>query len=237
VAAEAGTTPRYFEEEDDAADMTYTFDEQDLATEATGYGAAEYTTDDDLLDELDELPDFGPPPPVMDPALAPARQDGRTAAADTTPVADDAAATATAAVEASNRATRIITGLRGMHGGGAPTTQQRTAYRNIVVAELGEPKVKSLVAGVWRTTPEKLGPEQLDALISWGKRETFAEDVDMVLVGLRAEREKTRQTANGGATVVPPAPAPAPAPAAETKSTKSTAAPRRGSRTTPPGDA
>ncbi|HEU5441691.1 MAG TPA: hypothetical protein VFU88_20580 [Ktedonobacterales bacterium] len=236
AAPEPDGTPRYFEEEDDAADITYTFDEQDLAADAgAGYGAAEYPAEDDLLDELDELPDFGPPPP------APSRVRGRAPVRETAAKPQAAAsepdheATAETPVAEPSRASRIIGGLRGMRAGGAPTTQQRTAYKNIVVAELGEPKVKSLIAGVWRTSPEKLGPEQLDALISWGKRDTFAEDVELVLAALRAEREQPRETQNGASAEAPEEESRPAAKNAAKPAAGSTA--RRAPRATPTGGA
>jgi hypothetical protein len=235
-APEPDSTPRYFEEEDDAADITYTFDEQDLAADAgAGYGTAEYPAEDDLLDELDELPDFGPPPP------SPSRARGRAPASETAAKPQAAAsetrqeAAAETPVAEPSRASRIIGGLRGMRAGGAPTTQQRTAYKNIVVAELGEPKVKSLIAGVWRTSPEKLGPEQLDALISWGKRDTFAEDVELVLAALRAEREQPRETQNGASAEAPEEEARPAAKNAAKPPAGSTA--RRAPRATPTGGA
>lgn len=235
---EPDDTPRYFEEEDDAADITYTFDEQDLTADAgAGYGAVEYPAEDDVLDELDELPDFGPPPPVTTRPSGRASAGKDKAAEPPAPAHEpEKEAAAEMPVEEPSRASRIIGGLRGMRAGGAPTTQQRTAYKNIVIAELGEPKVKSLIAGVWRTTPEKLGPEQLDALISWGKRDTFAEDVELVLAALRAEREQPRETQNGASAATPEAEN-RPAARSAAAKTASTAASRRASRATPTGGA
>jgi hypothetical protein len=65
---------------------------------------------------------------------------------------------------------------------------QKSAYRNIIQNELGEQDARALVQGLWRAPAERLGAEQLDALLSWGKRETFGEEAQLVLAELRAER-------------------------------------------------
>jgi hypothetical protein len=57
------------------------------------------------------------------------------------------------------------------------------------------------VAALYRVSPERLGPEQLDALVSWGKRDSFADEVELVLAELRAERARAaRQTSATSAT-------------------------------------
>jgi hypothetical protein len=101
-----------------------------------------------------------------------------------------------------------VTQLRTIRGGGAPTTHQRTAYRNIVVNELGEPEAVALVRGIWRVNPERLGPEQLDALISWGKQDTFAEEAAAVLTTLRAERQQATASEDASASGSTPHPTP-----------------------------
>lgn len=174
------TPPRYFEEEDDAADII--FAEEDDEAEAAEYGAGPLGEDDAEYEELDEVPDFGSPPAEPEQSAAPAPS----APAGTT-------GTASAAKEVApetSRAARILTHMRGMRGGGVASAHQRTAFKNIVVAELGEPKAKALTAAIWRIAPEKLGPEQLDALNNWGKRDTFAEDTELVLAAVKAEREQ-----------------------------------------------
>src|SRR5262249_56818828 len=85
-----------------------------------------------------------------------------------------------------SRGVELLGTLRAAKAGGVPASQQRTAYRNIVVRELGEEKARTLVQGLYKAPPERLGPEQLDALVSWGKQETFAEEVELVLAALRA---------------------------------------------------
>jgi hypothetical protein len=86
------------------------------------------------------------------------------------------------------RGEELLAEMRSARGGGAPSRQQQMAYRNIVVHELGEEKATALVRGIWKTTTDKLQTEQLDALLSWGKKDTFAEEVALVGNALRAER-------------------------------------------------
>jgi hypothetical protein len=85
------------------------------------------------------------------------------------------------------------------------SSQQRTAYRNIIGNELGETRAAGLVRGIWNVTPERLGAEQADELLSWGKRDTFADEATQVLAELRAERERSAEhtTGNGTSTGAP----------------------------------
>ena len=85
---------------------------------------------------------------------------------------------------------QIIGHLRQAAGGGTPTSQQRVAYRNIILRELGDQSARVLVQGLWRVGADKLGAEQLDALLSWGKQETFGEEANLVLRALQAERDQ-----------------------------------------------
>ena len=113
----------------------------------------------------------------------------------------------------------LIAGLRAAHPGGQPTEQQRRAYRNIVIDQLGETKAASVARAVWNLTADKLGPEQFDALIRWGKEDAFAEEVEDVLALLRAEwlAQQAAQSGAGQAPSTPSTPstpsAPAPQPA------------------------
>ena len=223
-AAAPSTPPRYFEEEDDAADIIFT--EEDDEAEAAEYRGGPGSEDDAEYEDLDEVPDFGSPPAEPEP---PASTPSAPAAA--TGAANASSASKEAAPETS-RATRILTHMRGVRGGGAASTHQRTAFKNIVAAELGEPKVKALIAGIWRITPEKLGPEQLDALNNWGKRDTFAEDTELVLAAVKAERERER----GGKAESTVEPSSAPESGSE-RSASTRAASRRASRAAPTGGA
>jgi hypothetical protein len=82
------------------------------------------------------------------------------------------------------------------------------AYRNIVVRELGDGDARALVQGIWHVTPDRLGGEQLDALVSWGKRDTFAEEAALVLAVLQEERERNENAADAAATPTDAAPTP-----------------------------
>jgi hypothetical protein len=90
--------------------------------------------------------------------------------------------------EARGRALYIVGQMRKASGGGAATSMQKSAYRNIIQNELGEQNARALVLGLWKAPVEKLGAEQLDALLSWGKQETFGEEAQLVLAALRSER-------------------------------------------------
>jgi hypothetical protein len=115
--------------------------------------------------------------------------------------------------EANARAQELIKQMRSSSAGGTSSAQQRTAYRNIILTEIGEASARALIQGLWRITPERLGPDQYDELISWGKQDTFADEVPRVLAALDAERQAAREQAsgeadaNGGATrSAPPTP-------------------------------
>lgn len=228
--------PRYFEEEDDDPELAFGLPDEDGVREELGDYAALDGEPGDLEDELGEfdddeledVPDFAASPP-------PARRaaSARAAAPAAPPITQPVAQPATAAGsitggEARSRAMQIVGQLRGARAGGTPSAQQRTAYRNVVTNELGEARARALAQGVYRVAPDRLGSEQYDALISWGKRDTFAEEVDTVLAALRAERASSAAAPNGVASTSTPAPA---APAQPPRSVNSTgAAPRSGAR-------
>lgn len=231
AAPAAANAPRYFEEEDDDYDVTFTMDGDDALAEEFGpYEAAgvsngasleaSYDLEDpgDLSEfDLDDVPDFGPPPsaahashPAPHPAPAPARRNAPAKAAPTLPPPPVAPPAGEPEPElAASPVSQRITQLRTVRGGGAPTTHQRSAYRNIVVNELGD-EATALVRGIWRINPERLGPEQLDALISWGKADTFAEEAADVIAALRAERQQAAATPEDASAASSPAPRPAP---------------------------
>jgi hypothetical protein len=218
--APAPEPPRYFDEEDDEEEFTYTIDAEDLEAELAGDGAyglndgmpapigragEDYGELDDL--DLDDVPDFGPP--AAAPAASPSR---RAAGRPSAPAPAAPAAQAEAAAPASFAA-ELITRLRATHPGGGLSSQQRKAYQNIVVAELGETRAAGLIKGIWGLTPDRLGAEQVDELLSWGKRDTFADEATQVLAELRAERERAN-----GAAATPPATSPGPRAATRTRS-------------------
>jgi hypothetical protein len=159
--------PDRFDEEDDEALIFVEEGEDDEPLPAPSRSTAgnKRATADILDDDLDDVPDFGPPPGA------------RSRAAEAAP-----------AEPPPSQAARIINKLRAAHPGGIATADRQSAFANIIVAELGEPNAAALVRGLWKLSPEKLGPEQLDALIRWGKGDTFSEEAEEVLATLRAEQ-------------------------------------------------
>lgn len=225
--------PRYFEEEDemDGREFTFTVDDSgdiyDEFGQAVGEEAASYSADnvngasdefgalDDLDDfDLDDVPDFGPPPtpartapaaPLASPAPAAARR-GTARAGSAPSAAEPEEVAAAPATEGRSLGLQRVGYFRGVRGGGAATGQQRMAYRNIIVRELGDGDARALVQGIWRVTPDRLGGEQLDALVSWGKRDTFSEEAALVLAVLQEERERNDNAATAAETPAEAAP-------------------------------
>jgi hypothetical protein len=155
-----------FEEEDDEALIFMEEGAEDgPPTPPHSAGQASSFTNDTLDDDLDDVPDFSRAPSPRSRAAEPA------AAAPPLP-----------------RAERIIAGLRALHPGGVITADRQSAFTNVVVNQLGEPKVTALARGLWKLAPEKVGSDQLEALIHWGKSETFSEEVEDVLTALRVEQ-------------------------------------------------
>jgi hypothetical protein len=170
--------PRYFEEEDEAEfDVTLTFDEDSEDSEDDIEG--EDGVDNEEPDDLEDVPDFDAEPVTS-------------TSTKITPIAGE-----------RSRAMQIIGQLRQAAGGGTPTSQQRVAYRNIILRELGDQSARALVQGLWRVGADKLGAEQVDALLSWGKRDSFGEEAELVLKSLRAEREQ-KSPDGGDAEARPP---------------------------------
>jgi hypothetical protein len=177
------------DEEDDAPDFELSYpDPDDLPSDD------DYSGEDDFapLEAVPEAtparraPTAAPAAPLSDvpdlddllgapqPATSPADTAG---VAPATPAADPATA----------RAREVIATLRAAHPGGQAVAQQRMAYRNIVLGQLGEAKTASVVRAVWGITPDRLGPEQFDAFTRWGKEDAFVEEAEDALNLLRAE--------------------------------------------------
>jgi hypothetical protein len=158
--------PDRFEEEDDEAliFMEEGADDEPPASPRSA-GGPNSVTSDALDEDLDDVPDF---------SLAPSP---RSRAAEPAP-----------AEPPISQAERIIAGLRALHPGGVITSDRQSAFTNVVVNQLGEPKVTALARGLWKLAPEKVGSDQLEALIRWGKTESFSEEVEEVLAALRAEQ-------------------------------------------------
>lgn len=201
-----------FDEEDEA-------DEADEADDSLDFELS-YPDPDDLPGDEDfgDMGDEAFTPREAPPTTLPAASHAPTGPLnDDVPDLDDLLAPSTAPTpapapdSAPDRAHAVIVSLRTAHPGGQPTAQQRMAYRNIVVDQLGEAKANSVARAVWSLTPDKLGPEQYDALIRWGKQDTFAEEVEEALTLLRAEwaaQQAAQQAA--GQTAQPAKPATSP---------------------------
>jgi hypothetical protein len=110
--------------------------------------------------------------------------------------------------------------LRALNSLGTTSDHQRAAFKNVVVSELSERGVDALTGAIWNTAPDEIGPEQYDALISWGKRDHFKDEAREVLKIARVTP------------LPPPAPAETPSPAQERASepTPSTRSGRGGTR-------
>lgn len=191
-----------FDEEDDGLNFELSYPDPD-----------DLPSDDDFTSEDDFAPlEAAPPAYPAHPAHPAPSGAAPSATLSDVPDLDDLLGGATTPAEdpATVRAREIIASLRAAHPGGQPTEQQRRAYRNIVVEELGEAKATSIARAIWSVTPDKLGPEQFDALNRWGKEETFADEVEHVLALLRAEwlaQQATQQATQQAAQ--PPATQPA----------------------------
>ncbi|PWT71863.1 MAG: hypothetical protein C5B60_10350 [Chloroflexi bacterium] len=184
--------PRYFEEEDDGEfDVTFHLDE-----------------DSDEL-ELEDVPDFEVVTPPLR-AVPASKRPASAKRAASAPIESPLEESATSGQKSSTL--ELIGQLRATAKGSNPTSQQRIAYRNIIQEELGEQPAKALVVGLWRVPAERLGAEQMDALLSWGKRDTFGEEAAEVLAALRAERSRSgTPSASGdpdaaGSAASPPSP-------------------------------
>ncbi len=170
---------------------------------------------DDLagFDDEDDVPDFSagashsraattrqsPPAPrgaaSTRAAATPASPAPRPTATDTGNGATGEASGAGAITQL--RAVELIRRMRGSPTGGNTSEHQWKAYRNIVLGELTDSEARMLVQGLWRGPPEKLGADQLDELISWSKRDDFADDARLVLAELASERKAERERAMG----------------------------------------
>ena len=175
--------PHYFEEEDSEFDVTFSLDGDLLADDmstAAGQIVASAPYERDGFD-LEDVPDFDAAPV---PGAHPPREGQMPAGSSANDMVEAPGGTRVP------RAVQIINQLRATARGGAPTGQQRNAYRNIILDELGELAAKTLVTSLWRVPAERLGSEQLDALLSWGKQDTFGDEAPLVLEALRAESER-----------------------------------------------
>jgi hypothetical protein len=88
------------------------------------------------------------------------------------------------------RARELVAGFRAVAAGGAAIRSQHTAFANVVADQLTAETAATLVRGLWGQPPERLGADQLDAVIRWGKQDEFAEEAPVVLALLRAEQRQ-----------------------------------------------
>jgi hypothetical protein len=175
------------------------FEEEDGEEALAGEPEMELSYPDpaSLPDEEEEESEAAPPAPA--PTLDALRRDARLTPAAKLPAPQRRASPppAPAAEEITPpeaepeetpaaRAARTLAELRALHGGGTASAHQRAALANIVTAELTVKGVEALVKDVWTITPDELGPEQLDALISWGKRDHFKDEARDVIRAARA---------------------------------------------------
>jgi hypothetical protein len=201
------------------------FDEEDDGPEFE----VSYPDPDDLPgdDEFDGEGDFAPHEVAAAPSAAtPAASAPLSDVPDLEELLNGATA-APAEDALTTRARAAIAALRVAHPGGEPTPHQRNAYKNIVIGQLGEAKATSVIRGVWDLTPDRLGPEHLDAFIRWGKEDDFAEEVDTALTILRAEYAARAAQEKAGAETSPsskPASPEAPRRAAQSGATAPTTA-------------
>lgn len=106
----------------------------------------------------------------------------------------------------AQRAERMLAELRAAHDAGAASKHQRDAFANIVVSELTEKGAAALTTAIWNIPPGKLGPEQLDVLISWGKRDDFKQEARAVLLAAKRVGAPPAASAESPETSAPPTP-------------------------------
>ena len=192
TAPDAPTQGGAFFDEEDGFDVTFTPPDDEAEEDAVDLegGTADHADafgQEEEMDELDleDVPDFATPSP------APVRREAA-------PPAPGSRAEGNArAVRQRAHAREVLAKLRAAPTGGAPSRMQLNAYANIVVDQLDAPTAEALVLGVWGAAPQRLGTDQLNALIQWGKEDGFAEEAPAGLALVRAERAE-RTTSAGG---------------------------------------
>jgi hypothetical protein len=197
-------------EDDVAAEVEESLHEMRAATSeqsVAGEGRPSLPDDEDFeYDYLDEVPDFealaGPEP--ARPLASGHATGGPAASHPSAPSPMPAKTSGTLAAPEHARALQRIGQLRGAEHGSAATPYQRNAYKNLVLSQLSETEATTLVRGIWRLSPAQLSGDQLDALVRWAKEDTFAEDAQLVLAALQAERARaSAEGVSGGAGEAP----------------------------------
>ncbi|HEX9413300.1 MAG TPA: hypothetical protein VF916_07330 [Ktedonobacterales bacterium] len=181
-------------EEDDDAESTY-----GIAQDEDEEGTLAHATDDEPDDlRLDEVPDFG-----AERGATPAPQRAQSRSTAETRDHDGPAGADALTLPQRARARELVARLRAVTPGGSATRAQHTAFANIVADQLGAAPAAALTRGLWGQAPERLGTDQLNAVIQWGKEDAFAEEAPAVAALLRAEHASAQAS---------PAPAPSAAP-------------------------
>jgi hypothetical protein len=171
--------------EDYGEELPYGDDEaRDPAGALDALEALDADGDDDALDDVPDLGDMLPPLPP-EPAQ---------------PVGGSAFTPAQKA-----RARELVSNFRAVAAGGSPARSQHNAFANVVVDQLSAETAAALVRGLWGQPPDRLGADQLVAVVNWGKQDEFAEEAPVVLALLRAEQ--ARRSGADTASAAPPAPA------------------------------
>jgi hypothetical protein len=158
---------------------------------------------DGMMDDLDDLPDV----PDLDDAPPPAPT-ARRAAPAATRAATESAAHESATPPVPERGRELLEHFRGITPGSAATPDQIKAYTNLIVSQLDATQAGTLVRGIWGAAPNRLGFDQLYALIQWGKEDAFAAEAPAVLAAVKAEAASkggASAQANGASHEPPPA--------------------------------
>ena len=225
--------PLAFEEEEDSAAFT---GEPEMELSYPDPASLPDGEDEDSLfaEVADAEPAHGATPapgpasgPLADvPDLGALRRDGRLTPASklpapaprrTTPLVEDGKIAETPAAPPipapappetpAARAERIIAELRTAHPGGSPSADRRSAFKHAVIDQLTQKGVEGLTVGIWNLPAAQLGPEQIEALISWSKRDEFVEEARAVYKRIQS----IPKDAQPPAAETPPPPAAPPA--------------------------
>lgn len=182
--------PAYFDEEDDY-DFTFT-----LPDDASASGDVY----DDMSDGMDGEPDA-----ALDGAGDLYDVDEIPDIADGTEPLASPSVPSTPSAAAPARAHELLEHFRGTTPGGAATPDQLKAYTNLIAGQLDATQAGTLVRGIWGVAPNRLGFDQLYALIQWGKEDAFAEEAPAVLAALKAEAARKASSATAASQSAPPA--------------------------------
>jgi hypothetical protein len=192
----AEPAPYRFDEEDDY-DITIALAEgaEDGDNGDDYAGAMDGLADsasDGMMDDLDDLPDVpdldaAPLPPPTARRAAPAATRAATESATPESATPESATPESAAPPVPERGRELLEHFRGITPGSAATPDQIKAYTNLIVGQLDATQAGTLVRGIWGAAPNRIGSDQLYALIRWGKEDAFAEEAPAVLAAIKAE--------------------------------------------------